>query len=194
MIYTNNTGPREWTHQITDFFESKINYKLFDQIICAFKINGKQIEIFRTTYEKTHEDFIRCTKVPENAEICFIDDYFYPKMANDNVYYINLKPYFYNLPFDYMIETFEKTALGQKFVKKSNTFAKFMEEEMNKYHYKYIAKSKDEYDIDVILGKHILHHLKIFFEDDKMSAFTKKNKNKVTKKNLANKTRKMHYM
>jgi hypothetical protein len=91
MIYTNNTGPKEWIHHIKDFFEEKIKYKLFNHVICAFKVNGKQIEMCRTTYEKTVKDFIKCTKLPENTQICFLDDLFHPKMNYDNVYYIKLQ-------------------------------------------------------------------------------------------------------
>ena len=58
MIYTNNTGPREWAKYIIGYFEGKIKYKLIDQIIAAFKINGKRVEICRTTHNKTHKDFI----------------------------------------------------------------------------------------------------------------------------------------
>ena len=90
MIYTNNSGPKEWAHHIIDYFSKKINYKLFDQLISAFKINGKVVEVCRTTHDKTYNDFIKCTKLPESAEICFLDDTFYPEMANDNIYYINV--------------------------------------------------------------------------------------------------------
>lgn len=193
LIYTNNTGPKEWSQQIIRFFESKIHYKLVDQIIAAFKINGKQVEMCRTTYEKTHDDLIRCTKIPTNAEICFIDDAFYPKMANDNVYYINLKPFFYDLPMDYMIYTFEKSALGQKISKIFESFTTSLEEEIQKYHYKYTPKNAEEYEIDKILGKHILSHLKIFFEEDKIP-ITKKNNKKLTTKCSGGKTRKLYYM
>jgi len=197
LIYTNNTGPKEWSQQIIRFFESKIHYKLVDQIIAAFKINGKQIEMCRTTYEKTHDDLIRCTKIPTNAEICFIDDAFYPKMVNDNIYYINLKPYFYDLPFDYILQTFEKSDVGQKIAKKADSpwslLQTFLEEEIVKYHYVYRKKPEDEYEIDKILGKHILSHLKIFFEED-ATPITKKNNKKLTKKYAAGRTRKMHYM
>jgi hypothetical protein len=93
MIYTNNTGPKEWARNIINYFEKKINYKLIDQIIAAFKINGKQIEMCRTTHDKTHKDLIRCTKIPDNAEICYLDDVYYPEMSHKNVYYINIKPY-----------------------------------------------------------------------------------------------------
>ena len=92
MIYTNNQGPVEWTVSIKTYFESKMKTVIFDRIISAFKINGKQIEICRTTHNKTHNDFIKCTKVPANSQICFLDDVYHPEMKNDNVYYINVKP------------------------------------------------------------------------------------------------------
>ena len=67
----------------------KINSKLFEQIIAAFKINGKIVEINRTTHEKCIDDFFRCTKLSCDIEICFIDDLHHPKMIHDNVYYIH---------------------------------------------------------------------------------------------------------
>ena len=81
VIYTNNNGSKEWSEYIKKYFEEKINYKLFDQIIAAYKINGKHVEICRTTHDKTHKDLIKCTKLPANSEICFLDDTFYPKKS-----------------------------------------------------------------------------------------------------------------
>ena len=85
MIYTNNNGPREWAHHIVGYFDKKLDYNLIDQIIAAFKVNGKHIEICRTTHNKTYQDFIRCTKLPANAEICFLDDTFHPGMSNEYI-------------------------------------------------------------------------------------------------------------
>ena len=45
MIYTNNQGPEGWIDHIKSYFEAKISYKLFDQVVAAFKINGKKIEL-----------------------------------------------------------------------------------------------------------------------------------------------------
>ena len=42
MIYTNNQGPPGWIDHIKEYFEAKISYKLFDQVVAAFKINGKK--------------------------------------------------------------------------------------------------------------------------------------------------------
>ena len=58
IIYTNNQAPRSWCIMIKSYFENKVRYKLFDQIIAAFKINGKQIELCRTSHLKTHKDFL----------------------------------------------------------------------------------------------------------------------------------------
>ena len=113
MIYTNNQGPKEWAYFIKGYFEQKINNKLFDQIISAFKVNGKQVEICRTTHDKTYEDFIKCTKIPLTTKICFLDDLYHPEMNNHNVYYIKLKPYVYNLTYDTLIKRFISSDIGR---------------------------------------------------------------------------------
>jgi hypothetical protein len=180
MIYTNNNGPREWCLQIIEYFESKIGIKLIDQIISAFKINGKQIEICRTTHSKTHEDFIRCTKLPSNAEICFLDDTFHPGMSNENIYYINIKPYYYDLSFEEMIERFINSELGKKY-KNTENFEKIMLDHWKLYKYNYIKKNQKEYEIDKIVGKHIITHLQIFFNDKPKRSKTIKKKSDVKK-------------
>ena len=58
FIYTNNQGSKEWVNYIIKYFETEINYRLFDQVISAFKKNGKVLETCRTTCNKTHKDFI----------------------------------------------------------------------------------------------------------------------------------------
>ena len=167
MIYTNNNGPREWAHHIIHYFEKKINYKIVDQIIAAFKVNGKTVEICRTTYNKTHKDFIRCTKIPNSAEICFLDDTFYPEMANDNIYYINVKPYYYDLQFDYMIKKLKESHIGKKIIGTEDDFEEKMNEQIKLYKYTCINKDSNEYEVDKILGKHIISHLHDFFNKSK---------------------------
>jgi hypothetical protein len=171
MIYTNNQGPKSWAEQIIAYFETKIHYKLFDQIVCAFKINGKQIELNRTSHDKTHSDFIRCTQIPENTQICFLDDVYHPDMANDNIYYINIKPYVHDLPIDEMISRFSNTEMKDKL---KHDFSD----------YKYTPKEPEDLDIDVILGKSIMSHLKLFFSKNnanksaKSKRFTRKKTSK----------------
>ena len=160
---------------------------MFDQIISAFKINGKRVEICRTKHDKCHKDFIKCTKLPANAEICFIDDSYYPEMSNDNIYYINLKPFFYDLKFEEMILRFIKSDIGLDLIKNTQEFEKLMMEDFKKYDYTIIEKNPDEYEIEEILGKQIMTHLEEFFSI-KSKTITKKTSS--TRKNMSNKKNK----
>ena len=182
MIYTNNNGPPEWANHIISYFESKIKHKLIDQLIAAFKINGKQVEICRTTHSKTHKDLIRCTKIPPNAEICFLDDTFYSEMANENIYYINIKPYYYDLPFDIMLNRFKNSNCGKRIIKDDTNFDTIMNNEFNNYKYRCLDKNSKEYELDHILGKQIMTHLQEFFnkplKNKTRKNFVSKNKNK----------------
>jgi hypothetical protein len=186
MIYTNNTGPKEWAHKIIKYLEKKINYKLIDQIIAAFKVNGKKVEICRTTHNKSHKDLIKCSKIPANAEICFLDDSFYPEMAHDNIYYINIKPYVYDLEFEYMITRLKESEEGHILIGDDNDFDDFMLNEFKKYKYDFVEKDEKEYEIDKILGKQIIIHLQDFFNKSKKN---KTYKNILHKKNRTQKKR-----
>ena len=168
MIYTNNQGSRKWINYIVSYFESKLDgYKLFDQIITAFKINGKQVEFCRTTNNKTFTDFIRCTKLPINAEICYLDDTFYPEMAHDNIYYINIKPYVHNLPFNELFKRFFESSVGKTLIDKETMkdFIDFMKKHIKKCNFVIVQKKDDDYKVDVILSKRLLHHLYDFFNE-----------------------------
>lgn len=180
MIYTNNTGPREWARHIVTYFEKKINYKLIDQIIAAFKINGKKVEICRTSQNKSHKDLIKCTKIPIDAEICFMDDFFYPEMAHDNIYYINIKPYYYDLKFEYMIKKLIESEIGKKLINNDNEFENLMMEHINLFKYEILEKDDKEYEVDKVLGKHIISHLQAFFN---RSSKNRTMKNRGNKKN-----------
>jgi len=181
MIYTNNSGPREWARHIISYFEGKINYKIVDQIIAAFKINGKRVEICRTSQNKSHKDLIKCTKIPIDAEICFMDDSFYPEMAHDNIYYINIKPYYYDLKFDDMISRIVKSNIGKKIIGDDEVeFKNLMNENIKLFKYLVVEKKEAEYEVDKVLGKHIITHLQSFFSK---STKNKTIKNRTNKKN-----------
>jgi hypothetical protein len=188
MIYTNNQGSPSWAHQIKNYFETKIQFNLFDQIIAAFKVNGKRIEICRTTHDKSYHDLIRCSKLPLHAEICFIDDNFFPEMMNKNVYYINLKPYVHDLSLEEMIDRFLNNQISKKLMIDPSEFKLFMKKEFELYNYTITKKQKEEYDVDEIISKQILIHLNEFFE----KSFKKKTKKGKTKKSNANKRNKTH--
>ncbi len=186
MIYTNNTGPRDWARNIINYFEKKIHFKIVDQIIAAFKINGKRVEICRTTQNKTHNDLIKCTKIPIDAEICFMDDCFYPEMSNDNIYYINIKPYYHDLSFENMLERFKKSNIGNSLIDDQIEFDKLMMNNIRLYNYTVIEKDEKEYDVDKILGKHIISHLQTFFNRSTKNR-TIKNRSQRKNKTMNNK-------
>lgn len=180
MIYTNNTGPREWARNIIAYFEKKIHFKIVDQIIAAFKINGERVEICRTTQNKTHKDLIKCTKIPVDAEICFMDDCFYPEMSNDNIYYINIKPYYHDLAFEEMFDRFKKSTIGISLINNDVEFESFVMKHIRLFNYKVVLKDDKEHEVDKILGKHIISHLQTFFN---RSTKNRTIKNRVGKKN-----------
>jgi len=192
MIYTNNQGPVEWVNNIMKYFEEKINYNIVDQVISAFKVQGKRVEICRTTHMKTHSDLIKCTKLPEKTQICFLDDVFYPDMSNENIYYINVKPYIYDLEFNEMITRFLNSDILDVKVEDSTYCREFMLIFMKKYNYIYVGKTNDTLNIDKIISKKILYHLNIFFnlkpvgphtnKTNKFAKRTKTFKNKTLKK------------
>jgi hypothetical protein len=191
MIYTNNQGPTEWAKYIMGYFDDKLNYKLFDQIIAAFKVQGKRVELCRTTHSKTHSDFIKCTKVPEDTQICFLDDVFYPDMSNEKIYYINVKPYIYDLDFDEMLKRFLNSNILDADID-PQVYNKFMKTYLDRYHHNYVAKSNQAQEIDKILSKKILHHLHLFFKINSVGPHTNKTKrnkiklNKTLKKRVKN--------
>jgi len=198
MIYTNNQGPPGWIDHIKEYFEAKISYKLFDQVVAAFKINGKKIEMCRTSHAKSHSDFIKCTKVPESTKICFLDDSHYPDMENENVYYINIKPYIYDLEFDTIINRFISSKLLEHILTNKTDFIAYCKQFMKKYQYTYKEKTKLEQEIDVILSKKIMTHLHDFFENffndtEGKKCEKKHSKSKKNNKKKHNKTIKKYF-
>jgi len=187
MIYTNNQGPKSWVKMLSDYFNMKLNYDLFDKIIAAFKIRDKIIEMCRTSHSKSVEDLIRCTKIPNNTEICFIDDQFHPLMEQDNVYYINVKPYVFSLPYETMAEHYYSACLKKTQADKS-TFVNSIVNTMNRYNYIVQLKSELEQNTDKVVSKQLLIHLENFFKKSRSKNTRKQQaviKSKTTrKKNL----------
>ena len=105
LIYTNNQCPTHWVQRILHYFEEKTP-NLFDQVVCAFKIGQQRIEPLRTTNSKTYSDLIRCTLLPKNSEICFVDNSYHSKMVNERVYYIQPRSYEHGLSRDDIIQRF----------------------------------------------------------------------------------------
>ena len=171
FIYTNNQGGRKWTTFIKKYIEQKINYPIFDQVIQAFKINGVQIEKSRTTHQKSHKDFIKCTKISDKSKICFIDDQEHPKMEHDNVYIININPYKYCLNQKIMINRFIRYTISDtifdKIIKQNiEIFKHHVKNTFNNiYKYQYIEKLDKEYIVDKVVSKRLVFLLHDFIEN-----------------------------
>ena len=161
MIYTNNTGAHKWVNYFVNYIHQKIDFKLFDRIIAAFKVKGNIIELCRSTKDKNLDDLIKCSKLPKHTEICFIDDTYFPNMINDQVYYINVKPYFYNYSFHEMMDLLQSNNKLNYLCKKN--FEKYFSKLLKSYNYKVFNKSADDQEIDLIVSKQLFAHVKTFF-------------------------------
>ena len=106
-------------------------------------------------------------------------------MEHENVYYIKIKPYNYNLPYDVMAKMYynkeykniNKESSEEEFI---NTIVKIMKR------YNYEDKYINEMEIDTIVSKQIINYLKDFFYKKRYKTIKKKHKtnNKLKKKTL----------
>ncbi len=186
LIYTNNQGPKSWANLISSYFDYIIENPVFDLVIGAFKIKNKHIELDRTTHDKTVDDLKRCAKLYKNTDICFLDDQYHPHMKNDSVYYINVKPYVYNLKYDEMGEryynAFSDTFLNgvvnkSEFISEITTF-------MNEFNFTITTKSQKEFQVDKFISQRIMYHLKCFFNEPRRNKTIKKVKRMVHNKKV----------
>jgi len=192
MIYTNNQGPKSWVKMLSEYFNNKLNYELFDKIIAAFKVQNRIIEMCRTSHAKSVEDLIRCTKIPPNTEICFIDDQIHPLMEQDNVYYINVKPYSFTMSFAEMAERYfnrflliTDTNVNKEEAK--HTFINYIVTYMKKYNFTVHPKSDIEQNADKVVSKQLLIHLENFFKKGRTKNTRKKKtqlRTRITRKNI----------
>jgi hypothetical protein len=181
IIYTNNQGAKDWVKMISEYFDYKLGYKVFDNIIAAYKINGKQIEPNRTSHEKSVTDLIRCTDIPADSEICFIDDLYHNLMDKDNVMYIQVKPYHFSLSYADMATRYYQLVLNKnnKATINEDNFVTFIVSHMQEYNYRVINKSSLEEKTDRIVSKKLLSHLEDFLKHDRLSNTRKKRERRI---------------
>jgi len=123
LIYTNNMGPKTWVYSIKRYIEEKIDYKLFDRTIAAWKVDGKKYEEKRTSHDKKYEDLIKISEELKNYNICFLDDQYHPEMKHEKIEYLRLIPYKYKLTDDEFMNKF----LNSKLMKDADDKTKFKE-------------------------------------------------------------------
>ena len=173
MIYTNNIGPNLWVDMIISYINTKLEYKLFDHTIRSFKINGEIVETCRTSYTKSHKDLLRCTNLPSNTKICFIDDKFHKDMDNENVMYIFIHPYTYNLGYNEIYRKYyhANTFLFSKYNKTEIEFNQYMNKHITDKQNQ-VEKTQVEKNIDLLISDKIIHDILEFLGD--LHNYTKK--------------------
>jgi len=169
IVYTNNQGPKSWCNNIISYLENKLKYNLFDQIVYAYKINGKHIELNRTTHDKTYTDIKKCIQCFSYDKICFIDDQFHPGMKNNNIYYINVKPYVYNYDCNELINIFTESNCNELICKNlhisdNEKFNNKIKSYIKTYNFTSKIYTESELKIDKNLSKKILYHLHKFIK------------------------------
>lgn len=187
IIFTNNTN-KQWIELIKEYFHYRLKYKLFDKIIAGFRDYGNQVEICRSSHDKSHKDFINCSKLPLNTKICFLDDLEHHQMENPNVLYIHIKPYLHHEKFIKMANIFYKQNKSIFFKNNNNTYqdySKYIINSTKKYKLEYFKKSSIEKNIDYMLSDQIIKEINRFFKTQAKNFTIKK------KKKLFNKTIKL---
>ena len=165
MIYTNNQGPRGWAIKLQKYFEKKIGHAIFDRIIAAFKIDGRRVELKRTSHDKTVDDLISCTRIPNDTQICFIDDQHHPRMEHDNVYYIHIKPYVCTIPYQSISNRLNDSVMLDKLSPEGkDELLRSIEKLSRSYPADNVIRDADEVTVDAIVGKRVLHHIQEFFK------------------------------
>lgn len=170
LVYTNNNGGRRWVDLIVSYFNHKMRTKVIDNVIHAFKINGELVEPKRTTHEKTMSDFLSCTQLPSNVEVCFVDDLHHAQMFQDNVLYIRIKPYINVLPWDEMVNRFLSNSriTGSVLMLSSNEVDRTKKElssMLNLCDVDDDVKNKEDLEIDKIITKRVYEVLFDFLGD-----------------------------
>lgn len=180
-IYTNNNCiPLSWASTIVKYIENRWNLpNLFNNVIRCFKIGDTIIEYNRTTSQKTYSDLIRCIRLPQNTELCFIDNTMFPKMTHRHVYYLRPKAYFHYINRTDIINRFISSAIGtticEKYNKPTNELSDLIINWYNeKYTFDVVFKSTEDMELDIKVSKKLMHHCRMFFYISTKSIKTKK--------------------
>lgn len=181
-IYTNNSCiPITWTTYISEYIEEKWKVDdLFNNIVRAFKINGKVVEHKRTTGEKTYEEFLHCVQLPKKTELCFLDNSEHSLMKHRYVYYLQPKPYYIGL---------SRNEITQRFINamKEKCENNIQEELENYYknHELVINDNKKTYQdsiLDMKISKKLLQCVQKFYKYKIVKIHTRKKRSSIKNK------------
>ena len=177
IIYTNNMGPKIWVHNIKKYIESKINYKLFNKTVAAWKVGNIIYEKKRTSHNKRYDDLLDCCNLKKKDKIIFFDDFIHNQMKNDKITYIHNKPYKYDYKFENMINKIFSSKLNKSLKLNSKNA---LLEEIKKYRYNCMDNKKKFKENEFI------NHIKLFLKENRKNNSKKKkrkSKAKTQKKN-----------
>jgi hypothetical protein len=160
IIYTNNNGPRGWTIAIKNYLENKINSKIFDRIIT--KYDQHSIINCRSTHNKTHKDLVRCTNLPKQTHILFLDDQYHELMNHKNIQYLKLVPYNYHFSSDIMIKRFLHSSIGKALPKEKHSYFKVFMKKVLRSEKDYIIQKNRISKKDRKEKKRLLNEIKKF--------------------------------
>jgi hypothetical protein len=181
-IYTNNSCiPITWTTYISEYIEEKWKVdNLFNNIVRAFKINGKVVEHKRTTGEKTYEEFLHCVQLPKKTELCFLDNSEHSLMKHRYVYYLQPKPYYIGL---------SRNEITQRFINamKEKCENNIQEQLHNYYktHELVINDNKKTYQesiVDMKISKKLLQCIQKFYKYKIVKIHTRKKRSSIKNK------------
>ena len=115
-----------------------------------------------------------------------MDDQYHPLMNHERVFYINVKPYVYSIPFKTMAERYYDNSNMEE---SKEEFVSTIEKYMNRYGHLTINKDELEQDVDIVISKQIMLHLEDFFNRGEITRRTRRrNRTKLTKRNTRKKT------
>lgn len=185
-IYTNNNCiPTTWTNYISKYIEKYWKLEgLFTNIVRAFKINGKIVENRRSTVDKNYIDFIHCVQLPENTELCFLDNSEHKMMKHRYVYYLQPKSFFCDISRFNIIERFiiniQEMDKNINFRNELEDYCKTQDIKINK-----TEKTLEQKKIDIKISKKLLHCIQKFYKYKVVKLKTRKKR-----KIIGNKTKK----
>lgn len=197
-IYTNNQCAPGWVDMISTYFNYALKSKqpVFNQIISAFKINSRRVEPSRTSHSKTYSDFIKCTLLPKNTELFFLDNTYFPDMKHTDVYYIQPKQYIHHLSTNDIIQRFLSSNLFSKLTQNVAGQNRFItNDSMQNYLLQSFIQTDaftngnpnlKDLETDIIVAQKIMYHLRDFFHISNMKGRTKRKRvriGRVTRRN-----------
>jgi len=119
FVYTNNQcEAKYWVSLIILYLDYRLGVKIgspswFAPPVCAFKIGDRIIEPKRSSHNKTYSDLVKCSTLPENVEICFLDNTLHGEMRHKKVFYIHPPSYSHEMTKQAILDRFRSSNIAR---------------------------------------------------------------------------------